>query len=182
MNYVNEEGKLERPAVLHVAILGSFDRFLAILIEQYAGAFPLWLAPVQITLIPIAQRHNEVALQMTAKLRNAGFRVEINDKNESMQAKNPRSYFTKVPYIGIIGDKEVSAESVSVRTRKGEDLKSMTLDEFLNRLHNELETNTNSTASITRSRVLPCGCWMKRASKSASFPSLKHCKRQKSWK
>ncbi len=142
MNYVNEEGKLERPAVLHVAILGSFDRFLAILIEQYAGAFPLWLAPVQITLIPIAQRHNEVALQMTAKLRNAGFRVEINDKNESMQAKIREATLQKVPYMGIIGDKEVSAESVSVRTRKGEDLKSMTLDEFLNRLHNELETNT----------------------------------------
>lgn len=141
MNYVNEEGKLERPAVLHVAILGSYDRFLAVLIEHYAGAFPLWLAPVQVTLVPIAERHNEAAHKMADTLRNAGFRVEINDKNESMQAKIREATLQKVPYMGIIGDKEVSTEAVSVRTRKGEDLKSMTLDEFLNRLQNELETN-----------------------------------------
>jgi threonyl-tRNA synthetase len=110
-------------------------------IEHYAGAFPLWLAPVQISLIPIAERHNEAAQTMAQKRRRRRFRVEINDKNESMQAKIREATLQKVPYMGIIGDKEVSTETVSVRTRKGEDLKSMTLDEFLNRLQNELETN-----------------------------------------
>ncbi|MBI5449716.1 threonine--tRNA ligase [Candidatus Gottesmanbacteria bacterium] len=142
VNYTNKEGKEEHCVMIHRVVLGSMERFFGILIEHYAGAFPLWLAPVQVALIPIADRHNDAAQKMVQKLREAGFRVEINDKNESMQGKIREATLQKVPYMGIIGDKEVSHEAVSVRTRKGEDLKSMTLDEFINRLQNELETNT----------------------------------------
>ncbi len=139
MNYINEEGKQERPAVLHVAILGSYDRFLAILIEHYAGAFPVWLAPIQCVIIPIAERHNEAAQKVAEALKRQGLRVEIDDRSESMQAKIRYHTLQKAPYMGIIGDKEVQNGTMSVRTRSGEDLKALSIEEFLRRLQNEIE-------------------------------------------
>ncbi len=139
MSYIDEGGAKQRPAVLHVAILGSYDRFLAILIEHFAGAFPFWLSPVQVALIPIAERHIETALAMAAKLKHAGFRVSVDDKNEPMGAKIRAHTLQKVPFMGIIGDKEMETEGVSIRTRKGEDLKSLTLESFLSLLQDQIE-------------------------------------------
>ena len=142
MNYVNEEGKLERPAVLHIAILGSFDRFIGILIENYAGAFPLWLAPTQLGLVPIAERHNVDAQKAAEKLKTAGIRVEVDDRNERMQAKIRDLTLQKVPYLGIIGDREVESSTVSVRKRNGEDLKAMSIEDLISRLTHEIESKT----------------------------------------
>jgi threonyl-tRNA synthetase len=139
MNYVNEEGKEEKPAVLHVAILGSFDRFLAVLIEHFAGAYPLWLSPVQVGIIPIAERHQEAAKKAAEILREQGLRVVIDDKNDTMQAKIRTLTLQKVPFMGIIGDREADSGSISVRTRAGEDLKAMSLEALTLRLKEEIE-------------------------------------------
>lgn len=139
LSYINEESKEERPAVLHVAILGSFDRFLAVLIEQYAGAFPLWMAPEQVVVIPISERHAEVAENMAKELKIAGIRVVVNLKNDPLSKKIRESTLQKVPYLAIIGDKEVETHTVSVRTRSGGDQKSMSLSEFLVNLNEEIE-------------------------------------------
>ena len=96
LSYINEEGKSEKAAVLHVANLGSFDRFFGILIEHYGGAFPLWLAPVQLVLIPIAERHNEYVQNLAKLLREAGVRVEVDNKNEPMQARIRNNTLQKV--------------------------------------------------------------------------------------
>ena len=99
-SYINEEGKSEKAAVLHVANLGSFDRFFGILIEHYGGAFPLWLAPVQLVLIPIAERHNEYVQNLAKLLREAGVRVEVDNKNEPMQARIRNNTLQKSPIHG----------------------------------------------------------------------------------
>ncbi len=139
LRYIDEQGKEDRPAVLHVAILGSVERFLAILIEHYAGAFPLWLSPVQLGIIPIAERHLAAAQKAAESLRAQGFRVLIDDKNSSMQAKIRSLTLQKVPYLGIIGDREADSGSISVRTRTGTDLKAMRLEELAAKLKEEIE-------------------------------------------
>lgn len=142
MTYIDEHGKSVRPAVLHIAILGSFDRFIGILIEHYAGAFPLWLAPVQVTVIPIAKRHNEGARGVVEALRDAQVRAELDERGESMQAKIRDSALQKVPYLAIMGDREVREGTVAVRTRSGEDLGEMALEHFIRRLKDEIERKT----------------------------------------
>lgn len=142
MNYTNEEGKPERPAVLHVAILGSFDRFLAILIEHYAGKFPVWLSPTQMAVIPIADRHTEPARQVNAFLQSQGIRSRVDDRSESMQAKIRDATLQKIPYMGIIGDKETknsSRREITIRSREGKDLGTMTAEEFYHRLQQDIE-------------------------------------------
>lgn len=142
LRYINEEGKEDKPAVLHVAILGAVDRFLAILIEHFGGAFPLWLSPVQVGIIPIAERHQEAAKKVADALMGLGIRVQVEDKNGSMQAKIRTLTLQKVPYLGIIGDREAESGGVSVRTRTGEDLKAMSLESFASRLKDEIEHTT----------------------------------------
>ncbi len=137
--YIDSDGKEKHPVILHRGLTGSIERTLGILIEHYAGAFPAWLAPVQVAIIPIAERHNEAANKAVAILREKGIRVEIDDRNESMQAKIRDNTLQKVPYLGIIGDREANSDTLSVRTRKGEDLKAMSLENFLIRIGNEIE-------------------------------------------
>lgn len=139
LNYVNEEGTLERPAVLHIAILGAFDRFIGILIEHYAGAFPVWLAPVQVMVIPIAERHNEKAIEALEELKRQGIRAELDGRSESMQAKIRDSTLQKVPYLAIMGDREIRDGTVAVRTRSGEDLGATSLEQFSRKLKDEIE-------------------------------------------
>jgi len=139
LTYIDPKGKAVRPVMLHRAIIGSAERMLMILLEHYAGAFPLWLAPVQVVLVPIAERHNQVALEVLQELKKANLRAEADLRNESMQAKIRDATLQKVPYLGIIGDKEVTDHTVSVRERSGKDLKAMKLTEFLSRLHDEIE-------------------------------------------
>lgn len=139
MNYVNKEGTLERPAVLHIAIFGAFDRFIGILIEHYAGAFPLWLAPVQVVVIPIAERHNEQAIEALEELKRQGIRAELDGRSESMQAKIRDATLQKVPYLAIMGDREAQGGTVAVRARSGEDLGALSPQQFSRKLKDEIE-------------------------------------------
>jgi len=139
MKYIATDGSAQEPVVVHRSSIGAFERTMAFLIEKYAGAFPLWLAPIQVALIPIAERHVEKAKEMARELEKAGLRVHVDGRNEPMGAKIRLHTLQKVPYLGIIGDREAGSNSISVRTRSGEDLKAMSLDVFIARLNNELE-------------------------------------------
>ncbi len=120
IEYVTEEGKAERPVLIHRALLGSIERFLGILIEHTGGAFPLWLAPVQATVIPIADRHLDYALKVQARLAASGLRVDVDDRGERMNAKIRAAQMQKVPYMLVVGDREAADQTVAVRLRSGE--------------------------------------------------------------
>lgn len=139
LTYIDKEGKEAFPVILHRGLTGSIERTLGILIEHFAGAFPLWLAPVQIALIPIAERHVAAAQKIAKELESHGLRVEVDDRNEPMGAKIRFHTLQKVPFMGIIGDKEMEGNKISVRSRKGEDLGSHTLPSFLSLLTDQLE-------------------------------------------
>src|SRR5205823_7350173 len=139
LHYAAEDGSLQRPVMIHRAILGSIERFLGVLIEHNAGAFPLWLAPVQATLIPIADRHAEYCEGVAAEVRRDGFRVEVDARGERMQAKIRDAQLKKVPYMIIAGDRDVTANQVSVRTRANEDLGGMTLPALIGRMKAEIQ-------------------------------------------
>ncbi|MFQ5878702.1 MAG: threonine--tRNA ligase, partial [Dehalococcoidia bacterium] len=137
MNFVGQDGRHHRPYMVHRALLGSLERFLGILIEHYAGAFPLWLAPVQAVVIPIADRHLDYCHRVASSLREAGLRVVADDSDERMNAKIRRAQLQKVPYMLIVGDQEVTAEAVAVRRRSGEDLGLIPVLELSSRLQCE---------------------------------------------
>ena len=136
--YQDSEGGRSRPYMVHRAILGSMERFMGVLIEHYAGAFPLWLAPVQAVVIPIADRHNEYAEQVKTALAAGGFRAEVDSRSERMNLKIRNAQMQKVPYMLVVGDKEMEAQSVSVRHREEGDLGAMALDALLAKLKGEL--------------------------------------------
>jgi threonyl-tRNA synthetase len=129
--FIGQDGHQHRPYMVHRALLGSLERFLGVLIEHYAGAFPLWLAPVQVMLVPIADRHVEHARRVASELEAAGLRVDVDERAERMQAKIRDAQLQKVPYMLVVGDKEVEAQAVAVRLRSGQDLGSMAVDAFL---------------------------------------------------
>jgi threonyl-tRNA synthetase len=134
LEYKGEDGELHRPVMVHRALFGSVERFFGVLIEHYAGAFPLWLAPVQVGLVPISsEKHLAYAGQVKAALEAAGLRVELDARNEKMNAKIRDFGLQKVPFILILGDKESATTSVSVRTRGLGDQGSVPLDLFLTR-------------------------------------------------
>ncbi|NJP05504.1 MAG: threonine--tRNA ligase [Chloroflexaceae bacterium] len=141
MEYIAEDGQPHRPYMVHRALLGSFERFFGMLIEYYGGAFPVWLAPVQATLIPITDRHMEYTTMVQDRLRTAGIRAEIDQSKDRMQAKIRRAQLQKVPYMLIIGDKEQAAGAVAVRQRSGADLGAIALDDFVQRVCTEVETH-----------------------------------------
>jgi len=131
LEYVGEDGNRHQPMMVHRALFGSIERFFGVLIEHYAGAFPFWLAPVQVGLVPISERHAAYAAKVEAELKAAGFRVETDARNEKMNAKIRDLANQKIPYILVFGDKEEAAGAVSVRTRGKGDQGSMPLAEFI---------------------------------------------------
>jgi threonyl-tRNA synthetase len=131
LEYVGEDGERHQPVMVHRALFGSVERFFGVLIEHFGGAFPLWLAPVQVGLVPISERHAAYAAKIEAALKAAGFRVETDARNEKMNAKIRDFANQKTPYILVFGDKEETSESVSVRTRGKGDQGSMPLSEFI---------------------------------------------------
>jgi len=131
LEYVGEDGERHQPVMVHRALFGSVERFFGVLIEHYAGAFPLWLAPVQVGLVPISERHHEYAKKVEAELKAAGLRVEVDDRNEKMNGKIRDFANLKTPYILVFGDKEEAANAVSVRTRGKGDQGSIPLAEFI---------------------------------------------------
>ena len=133
LEYVGEDGERHQPVMVHRALFGSVERFFGVLIEHYAGAFPLWLAPVQVGLVPISERHKAYADKVEKELKDAGLRVEVDDRNEKMNAKIRDLANQKTPYILVFGDKEEGANAVSVRTRGKGDQGSVPLAEFIAR-------------------------------------------------
>ena len=136
--YIAEDGSKQVPVMLHRAILGSLERFIGILIEQYAGTFPVWLAPVQVVVLDIAERHAEYASQIMRYLEQEGVRVKIDLRNEKIGFKIREHSMQRVPYLVIIGDKELQDKNITVRTQKGEDLGSLSISEFAERLKQEI--------------------------------------------
>jgi threonyl-tRNA synthetase len=131
LRYIGADNAEHQPVVIHRAIFGSFERFIAILIEHYAGAFPLWLAPLQVIVLPISDRHLDFARQVHTRLRDAGLRVEVDERQEKIGYKIREAQLQKVPYMLVVGDKEAAAGSVSVRSRAAGDQGSRPLDEFV---------------------------------------------------
>jgi threonyl-tRNA synthetase len=138
--YIGPDGQPHQPVMLHRALLGSVERFMGVLIEHYAGAFPIWLAPVQVVLIPISERHQEHARAVKQKLQAAGLRVKLDDRSEKMGYKIREAQTQKVPYMLVIGDKEIESGQVSVRNRFNGDEGSEQLDSFTKKVAELVET------------------------------------------
>jgi len=142
--FVDEDNSRKPPVMLHRAILGSMERFIGILIEHHAGAFPLWLAPIQVVLMNISQAQEEYALKLAGALREAGLRVQLDLRNEKITYKIREHSLQRLPYQLIVGDKEVAGSLVAVRSRSGEDLGQMSLEALLQRLRTEIKTGSTA--------------------------------------
>ena len=140
LTYIGEDGEKHRPVMLHRVIFGSIERFIGVLIENYAGAFPTWLAPVQVELLPIADAHVDYAEEVKAKLEDVGIRVELDSRNEKIGYKIREAQLQKIPYMLVLGDKEKEAGTVGVRSRKDGDIGAMDLDEFIAKVIEEIDT------------------------------------------
>ncbi|NOS86947.1 MAG: threonine--tRNA ligase [Methylococcaceae bacterium] len=136
--YIAEDGSKQAPVMLHRAILGSLERFIGILIENHAGTFPLWLSPIQVMVMDIADRHADYAVSVMKKLEQQGIRVKIDLRNEKIGFKIREHSMQRIPYLVIIGDKELEDQTITVRTQKGEDLGSLSIHEFAQRLKQEI--------------------------------------------
>ncbi len=130
VTYIGEDGQEHSAVMIHRTVLGSMERFLATLIEHYGGAFPLWLAPVQVRMIPVADRHLDYARKLKAELKSEGIRVEVDDRKERINPKIRQAQLDKIPYMVVIGDQEVAASTVSVRLRSGKQLAAQSFDNF----------------------------------------------------
>ena len=139
LTYVDSEGKAVCPVMIHRVVFGSIERFIGVITEHYAGAFPIWLAPVQVKVLPITDRAAEYSREVSEKLDSAGFRSEVDSRNEKIGYKIRSAQLEKVPYMLVIGDKEVEAGTVAVRTREGKDLGAMPLDAFLEKIGTEVQ-------------------------------------------
>ena len=143
MEYVDKDGKKKNPYIIHRTSIGCYERTLALLIEKYAGAFPLWLAPIQVKLLPIADRHLDYVYEIKKALEKSGIlRLEIDDRSEKLGYKIREAQLEKVPYIIVIGDKDIENGTVSVRSRKDGDLGSMSIDNMLSKFTKEIEDKT----------------------------------------
>nr|MCU0342991.1 His/Gly/Thr/Pro-type tRNA ligase C-terminal domain-containing protein [Ignavibacterium sp.] len=139
MTYIGEDGKEHRPFMVHRALLGSIERFFGILIEHYAGEFPLWLAPIQVAIIPVSQNFIEYAKQVADVLKKQGIRYEVDERNEKIGYKIRDWEMNKVSYMLIVGEKEKEANAVSVRKHKEGDKGSLALSEFIDKIASEIK-------------------------------------------
>jgi threonyl-tRNA synthetase len=142
LEYIGEDGMPHRPVMIHRAVTGSTERFMAMLIEHYAGAFPVWLSPVQAMIIPIADRHLEYANKVLETLKAAGVRAEVDARGERMNAKVRDAQMQKIPYMLVVGDKEAAANAVAVRLRSNENRGPVSLPEFVERVTDRIKTRS----------------------------------------
>ena len=142
LEYIGEDGQTHRPVMIHRAVTGSTERFMAMLIEHFAGAFPVWLSPLQVMVIPIADRHIEYANQVAETLKAAGIRVEVDVRSERMNAKVRDAQMQKIPYMLVVGDKEAAAHAVAVRLRTNENLGALPLADFQERIADRVKTKS----------------------------------------
>ena len=154
LEYIDADGRPKQPVVLHRAPLGSMERFMAILIEHYAGTFPVWLSPVQAVVIPIADRHLEYARQVLKKLQTEGIRVELDERSERMNAKIRDAQKQKIPYMLVIGDNEMAAGQVSLRVRDGSQQNNILLSDFLARAKDLIASRAVSYTHLTLPTIL----------------------------
>ncbi len=138
-SYISDDGMEHTPVVLHRAVTGTTERFLGVIIEHFAGAFPVWLSPVQTVLIPIADRHVEYCRSLAARLKALGLRVEVDERGERMNSKIRDAQKQKVPYMLVVGDQEMENGQVALRLRNGENPGAMSVDDFLTRANREIE-------------------------------------------
>lgn len=138
LSYIGEDGKEHQPVMIHRALLGSLERFFGILIEHYGGAFPLWLAPLQVRVLPITERQRPYAEKVDRTLRAAGFRSDIDARNEKVGFKIREAQLAKIPYMVVIGDREIEQGNITVRKRNGENMESIVIDTFIEILHKEV--------------------------------------------
>ncbi|MBQ1977743.1 MAG: threonine--tRNA ligase, partial [Ruminococcus sp.] len=140
MVYVDKDGSKKNPYIIHRTSIGCYERTLALLIEKYAGAFPMWLAPTQVKILPIADRHHDYAYEVKKALEAKGMRVEMDDRSEKVGYKIREAQLEKVPYMIILGDKDIENNTISVRARKAGDLGAMSLENFISRAQEEIDT------------------------------------------
>ena len=138
MEYIDKKGKKKRPVIIHRALMGSLERFIGILIEHYAGAFPLWLSPIQIQIIPVGTRHKKYADKISEQLKEKGFRYELKDENETVSKKIREAELQKIPYLLVVGDEEQKSKSVRVRERGKGDVGMVKLDKLIEKLEKEI--------------------------------------------
>ena len=140
LHYIDKDGNKKTPIMVHRALFGSFDRFIGIITEHFAGAFPTWLAPVQVRILPIADSHKEYAEKLKEKLEEYDIRVELDEREEKIGYKIREAQLQKIPYMLIIGDKEIEANAVGVRSRKDGDIGAMSVEDFINKIEEEIKT------------------------------------------
>ena len=139
LTYIGEDGKEHRPVVIHRAILGSSERFMSFLLEETKGNLPLWLAPHQVRVLPISEKFEDYGRKITEELKALGYRVQIDSSNEKIGYRIRNAQLMKIPYMLVVGEKEESTNTISVRNRRKGDLGSMSLDEFKEMFEKELE-------------------------------------------
>jgi len=142
LEYINEKGEKKRTAMLHRAISGSLERFMAILIEHFEGAFPLWLSPVQVALLPINDKHKKYCLEIARALKKEGIREQIEKSDETLGKRIRNAEIDKIPYIVVVGDKEMEASTVNVRRKKDNSQETLTLNDFIKQLKKEIESRS----------------------------------------
>ncbi|HSW35704.1 MAG TPA: threonine--tRNA ligase, partial [Candidatus Limnocylindrales bacterium] len=142
LTYIGEDGGKHRPVVIHRVVYGAMERLMALLIEHYGGAFPLWLAPVQVCMIPVTERQRGYATEVYNALKAALFRVTLDDRNEKMGYKIREAQVKKIPYMLVVGDREVESKEVAVRQREKGDLGAKSLSEFINELQIAVDTKS----------------------------------------
>ena len=140
LEYTGEDGQKHRPVMVHRVVLGSVERFIGVITEHFAGAFPVWLNPVQVKVLPITDRALEYADQIAKQLDAAGFRVEVDSRNEKIGKKIREATLEKIPYMLVVGDRDMENQTVSVRLRTGEDLGAMSVADFAARLKQDVDT------------------------------------------
>ena len=138
LTYVGQDGEKHRPVMIHRVVFGSIERFIAILTEHYAGAFPLWLAPVQAMIVPISENQAEYAHEVCGKLVSLGIRAEVDDRNEKMGYRIREAQLQKIPYMLVLGEKEKESGNVAVRNRKKGDLGVMSFEQLADKLQREI--------------------------------------------
>jgi threonyl-tRNA synthetase len=145
MVYVDSDGSKKHPYVIHRTSIGCYERTLALLIEKYAGALPTWLSPTQVKILPISERHIEYAKSIQSKLSSAGVRCEVDLRNEKIGYKIRSAQVEKIPYMLVVGDKEMENSEVSVRQRAKGDIGAMSVDEFISKITEEIDTKANQS-------------------------------------
>ncbi|HEY8412637.1 MAG TPA: threonine--tRNA ligase, partial [Pyrinomonadaceae bacterium] len=150
LEYIGEDNKPHRPLMIHRALFGSMERFFGVLIEHYAGAFPMWLAPVQVAVLPITDRINDYAEAVARELRDAGFRVDANLRSEKIGAKIRDAQLQKVPFMLVLGDREMEQKAVAVRERSRGDIGAMSLEEFKEMARKLVETRALTNNELTQ--------------------------------